>query len=117
MQQPPYQQPSGPYQQPSQPYQQPSQPYQQPYQQPGYAPGQPGVPMQYAGQQKDWLTTLLLCLFTGGIGGHRYYTGHIGIGIIQTVTLGGCGIWALIDLIMILTDNFKDSNGLPLLKK
>jgi len=77
-----------------------------------------GVPMQYApGLQKDWLTTLLLCLFTGGVGGHRYYTGHIGIGIVQTLTLGGCGIWALVDLIMILTDNFKDARGLPLLKK
>ncbi len=123
MQQPPYQQgPSGPYQQPSQPYQQPyqqpSQPYQQPYQQPyPQQYQQPGVPMQYGAPQKDWLTTLLLCVFTGGIGGHRYYTGYTTIGIIQTVTLGGCGIWALIDLIQILTDNYKDANGLPLLKK
>ena len=121
MQQPPYQGQSGPYQQPpSGPYQQPGyqQPYQQPgYQQPGYPPQGPGVPMQYAGQQKDWLTTLLLCLFTGGLGGHRYYTGYTTIGIIQTVTLGGCGIWALIDLIQIVTDNYKDANGLPLLKK
>jgi len=36
---------------------------------------------QTAGQ-KDWLTTLLLCLFTGTIGGHRFYTGHTGIGVI-----------------------------------
>jgi len=68
-------------------------------------------------EQKDWLVTLLLCIFLGGLGIHRFYTGHIGIGIIQLLTLGGCGIWALIDLIMIVTDKYKDSNGQPLLKK
>jgi TM2 domain-containing membrane protein YozV len=111
MQQPP----SGPYQQPSQPYGQPSQPYQQPYQQPyGQPYQQPGVPMQYAGQQKDWLITLLLCIFVGYLGVHRFYTGHTVIGIIQLLTIGGCGIWTLIDLITIITGSFRDSNGLPL---
>ena len=122
MQQPP----SGPYQQPSQPYgqqpyQQPSQPYgQQQYQQPYQQPygqqqyQQPGVPMQYAGQQKDFLITLLLCIFVGYLGIHRFYTGHMVIGIIQLLTLGGCGIWTIIDLIFIITGSFTDSNGLPL---
>ena len=68
-------------------------------------------------QQKVWLTTLLLCIFVGGLGVHRFYTGHTGIGIVQLLTLGGCGIWSLIDLIMIITDKFTDSNGMPLLKK
>jgi TM2 domain-containing membrane protein YozV len=67
--------------------------------------------------QKDWLTTLLLCLFVGGFGVHRFYTGHTGIGVVQLLTLGGCGIWALIDLIRIITGSFKDANGQPLLKK
>lgn len=69
------------------------------------------------GQQKDWLTTLLLCLFLGGFGGHRFYTGHTGIGVAQLFTGGGCLIWALIDLINIATDKFRDANGQPLLKK
>jgi TM2 domain-containing membrane protein YozV len=68
-------------------------------------------------EQKDWLTTLLLCIFLGGLGIHRFYTGHTGIGIVQLLTLGGCGIWALIDLIMIITDKFTDAKGQPLLKK
>lgn len=68
-------------------------------------------------EQKDWLTTLLLCIFLGGLGVHRFYTGHIGIGIVQLLTLGGCGIWSLIDLIMIATGKFKDANGNPLLRK
>lgn len=65
-------------------------------------------------EQKDWLTTLLLAIFLGGLGVHRFYTGHIGIGIAQLLTLGGCGIWSLIDIIMIATGSFKDGNGNPL---
>jgi TM2 domain-containing membrane protein YozV len=67
--------------------------------------------------KKDWLTTLLLCIFVGGFGVHRFYTGHTGIGVVQLLTLGGCGIWALIDLIRIITGSFTDANGQPLLKK
>jgi TM2 domain-containing membrane protein YozV len=69
------------------------------------------------GQQKDWLTTLLLCIFLGWAGVHRFYTGHTGIGIAQLLTLGGCGIWTIVDIIMIATDKFRDASGQPLLKK
>ena len=73
-------------------------------------------PYQQMGIQKDWLTTLLLCIFLGILGVHRFYTGHIVVGLIQLFTFGGCGIWWLIDLVMIATGSFTDSNGLPLLK-
>lgn len=65
---------------------------------------------------KDWLTTLLLCLFLGTLGIHRFYTKHIGIGIAQLLTLGGCGIWALVDLIMIITEKYNDGDGNPLIR-
>ena len=55
---------------------------------------------------KNWLATLLLCLFLGGIGVHRFYVGKVGTGILQLITLGGCGILTLIDLIMIITGSF-----------
>ena len=60
---------------------------------------------------KNWLATLLLCLFPGGIGVHRFYVGKVGTGILQLITLGGCGIWTLIDLIMIITGSFTDKDG------
>jgi len=70
-----------------------------------------------AAEGYDWLTTLLLCFFVGGLGIHSFYTKKTGIGIAQLFTLGGCGIWALVDLIMIITENFKDDQGRPLVRK
>lgn len=61
--------------------------------------------------QKDWLVTLLLCILTGGLGIHRFYVGKIGTGLLQLLTAGGCGIWYIYDLVMIITGKFTDSNG------
>lgn len=60
---------------------------------------------------KDWLTTLLLCIFLGYLGIHRFYTGNTVIGIAQLCTGGGCGIWWIIDAIMLVTGNYKDGEG------
>lgn len=61
--------------------------------------------------EKSWVVTILLCLFLGGLGAHRFYTKHIGIGIVQLLTFGGFGIWALIDLIMIILGKFQTADG------
>ena len=66
---------------------------------------------------KDWTTTLLLAIFLGYFGIHRFYTGHTVIGVIQLLTAGGCGIWYIIDIIMILTDSYTDPAGNPLVKR
>jgi predicted RNA-binding Zn-ribbon protein involved in translation (DUF1610 family) len=65
---------------------------------------------------KEWLVTLLLCVFLGGFGVHRFYTGHTGIGVAQLLTFGGCGIWTLVDFILIATGSYKDAQGNPLVK-
>lgn len=63
--------------------------------------------------EKGFVPTLLLALFLGGLGAHRFFVGKIGTGIVQLLTLGGLGIWALIDVIMIIVGSFKDKQGLP----
>lgn len=59
----------------------------------------------------DWLTTLLLCLFLGEFGIHSFYTGKTLIGVAQLLTAGGCGIWWVIDFIMIIVGSFRDDEG------
>jgi len=60
---------------------------------------------------KGYVPAILICLFLGGLGVHRFWVGKIGTGILQLLTLGGLGIWALIDLIMIITGKFTDKEG------
>ena len=59
----------------------------------------------------NWLTLLLLSIFLGELGVDRFYVGKIGTGILKLITIGGCGIWWLIDLIFIICEKFTDSNG------
>jgi TM2 domain-containing membrane protein YozV len=75
---------------------------------------QQGMPMN---SDKDWMTTLLLAILVGGLGVDRFYAGSIGLGILKLFTLGGCGLWALIDIIMIVTESYKDGNGLVIKKQ
>jgi hypothetical protein len=68
------------------------------------------------GPPKQFMITLLLALFAGSFGAHRFYSGHILFGVIQLCTLGGCGVWQLIDIIMIVTGKYTDAQGRPLAK-
>lgn len=62
-------------------------------------------------ERKRILPAFLLCFFLGCFGAHRFYVGKIGTGILQLLTLGGLGIWALIDWIMIIIGAFTDKQG------
>ena len=60
------------------------------------------------------LPAALLCFFLGTLGIHRFYVGKIGTGVAMILTLGGFGIWTLVDFVMLLVGSFKDKDGLPL---
>ena len=51
----------------------------------------------------NWVLTLIMSIFFGGIGIDRFLMGHVGLGILKLLTGGGCGIWYFIDIILIAT--------------
>ena len=58
-----------------------------------------------------FVPTALLAMFLGAFRIHRFYVGKIGTGILMLLTLGGFGIWTLIDYVMVITDGFTDAQG------
>jgi TM2 domain-containing membrane protein YozV len=62
---------------------------------------------------KKRLIALLLCIFFGWTGIHRYYVDKIGTGVALMFTFGGFGLWIPIDSFLILFGMFKDSEGKP----
>lgn len=62
---------------------------------------------------KNAMVTLLLTLFGGGLGLHRFYVGKTGTGLLWLFTGGVFGIGWIVDLINVALENFKDDDGLP----
>jgi len=64
-----------------------------------------------ASSEKRKLPAFLLCLVFGIFGLHRFYVGKVATGLIQLFTVGGCVVWWLIDLLVILLGGFTDKEG------
>jgi TM2 domain-containing membrane protein YozV len=60
---------------------------------------------------KRILPAAILSFFFGMFGVHRFYVGKTGTGILQILTLGGLGIWWMIDFVMIVIGSFTDKEG------
>lgn len=60
---------------------------------------------------KSYVAAVLLCFFLGTLGFHRFYVGKIWTGILMILTLGGFGIWQIIDFVVIVCGRFRDKRG------
>jgi hypothetical protein len=88
---------------------------------PMYGPeGAPPTSAYYYGYRempyptKSKFAALLLCLFGGLFGLHRFYVGKVGTGLIWFFTMGFFFFGWFVDLLLIISGTFKDSHGLPL---
>jgi TM2 domain-containing membrane protein YozV len=64
-----------------------------------------------AKRKVDWTLTLVMSILFGGLGVDRFLMGQVGLGILKLITFGGCGIWWLVDLILIATKHEFENVG------
>lgn len=69
---------------------------------------------QVAQNDKSYMAAFLLSFFLGGLGVDRFYLGRTGTGIAKLLTLGGLGIWAIVDLFLIYLGKLRGKDGAPL---
>lgn len=70
-----------------------------------------GVRQPALQNEKMFWVALLLSIFLGQIGVDRFYLGYIGTGLLKLFTLGGFGIWYIIDIVLIATGSLKAKDG------
>lgn len=81
-------------------------------------PPRPAAPSWDTQRASDFtrLPLVILCFFFGWLGIHRFFVGKVGTGVLMLCTIGGLGIWLMIDLILILCGEFRDRDGLKILR-
>ena len=80
----------------------------------GVVPRPAAYPAELPSDRKR-LVALLLCIFLGVFGAHRFYVGKIGTGVLWLFTLSFLGFGMLFDLILIVAGEFKDADGRKLI--
>lgn len=61
--------------------------------------------------EKSRTALVLFSLFLGGWGFDRFYLGQTWLGVLKLITLGGLGVWTLVDFIMAVAGLMKDKEG------
>jgi TM2 domain-containing membrane protein YozV len=64
--------------------------------------------------RRSWVVALVLSVLLGWLAVDRFYLGYIGPGVLKLVTLGGCFIWYVIDVVFIALNQLPDAEGRPL---
>jgi TM2 domain-containing membrane protein YozV len=62
-------------------------------------------------KRRSFIAAVLFSVLLGKLGIDRFYLGYIGLGVLKLLTIGGCGIWWLIDIILIVTGSLRDADG------
>jgi len=60
---------------------------------------------------RSWLGTLIMSLCVGWLGVDRFYLGYTGLGLLKLFTLGGCGLWWFVDIVLLILGQTKDAEG------